>query len=79
MPIRRTALLSAVALLLLASLLSAQSERDAGRDKFEKVADILAALEVKTASRIADIGAGDGFYSIRICARDAARWRGRRD
>ena len=51
---------------LAASSLFAQDAGDAGRDKFEKVADILAALEVTTASRVADVGAGDGFYSVRI-------------
>jgi len=51
---------------LAASLLFAQDAGDAARDKFEKVADILAALEVTTASRVADVGAGDGCYSVRI-------------
>lgn len=60
----RTAVCGAV--LIWATVAIAQPERDAGRDKFEKVADVLAALEVSTASRIADVGAGDGFYSVRI-------------
>ena len=51
---------------LAASSLFAQTAGDAGRDKFENVSDILAALEVTTASRVADVGAGDGFYSVRI-------------
>lgn len=63
---RRVAVLTFAGLLLVTPRLLAQSDRDAGRDKHEKVADILAALDVATASRIADIGAGDGFYSVRI-------------
>ena len=58
---------------LAASSLFAQRDGDAGRDKFEKVADILAALEVTTASRIADIGAGDGSIDTHF-PRDAAWW-----
>ncbi|HJU42072.1 MAG TPA: class I SAM-dependent methyltransferase [Vicinamibacterales bacterium] len=54
------------AIVLLAAIAAAQPERDAARDKNEKVADVLAALEVSSASRIADVGAGDGFYSVRI-------------
>jgi ubiquinone/menaquinone biosynthesis C-methylase UbiE len=42
------------------------AERDAVRDKHENVGEILAALGASTASRVADIGAGDGFYSVRI-------------
>ena len=49
--------------LLLAGRLLAQTDRDAGRDKVEKVSEILAALEAATSSRIADVGAGDGFHS----------------
>jgi predicted methyltransferase len=63
---RYLAVRALVGLLLITSPLLAQSDRDAGRDKYEKVADILAALEVATASRVADVGAGDGFYSVRI-------------
>ena len=55
-----------VACVLLSTSVTAQPARDAARDKNEKVGDILAALEAATASRIADIGAGDGFYSVRI-------------
>lgn len=39
---------------------------DEGREKHEKVAELLAALEVEPGKRIADVGAGDGFYSVRI-------------
>lgn len=62
----RTSMVTLSSLLLFTSGLFAQADRDAGRDKYEKVSDILAALEVATATRVADIGAGDGFYSVRI-------------
>jgi FkbM family methyltransferase len=53
-------------LITLAALPALAQDGDAGRDKNEKVAEVLAALEVATASRVADIGAGDGFFSVRI-------------
>jgi ubiquinone/menaquinone biosynthesis C-methylase UbiE len=52
--------------LLVSAPVLAQSEGDAGREKYEKVDEILSALSVATASRVADIGAGDGFFSVRI-------------
>jgi ubiquinone/menaquinone biosynthesis C-methylase UbiE len=55
-----------LSLLLTSAPIAAQDFGDAGRDKFENVAGILAALELEKASRVADIGAGDGFYSVRI-------------
>lgn len=36
------------------------------REKFEKVSEILAALQAEPGKRIADVGAGEGFYSLRI-------------
>jgi len=39
---------------------------DDRRDKFEKVGEILAALQAEPGQRIADVGAGEGFYSLRI-------------
>jgi predicted methyltransferase len=63
---RRLAVLSLISWSVITATGYAQTSSDAGRDKYEKVADVLAALEVSTASRIADIGAGDGFYSVRI-------------
>ena len=44
----------------------ADAGSDALREKNEKVGEILAALEASTALRIADVGSGDGFYSVRI-------------
>jgi ubiquinone/menaquinone biosynthesis C-methylase UbiE len=65
----------AVSLLLLlpiASLARAQAADDS-REKSEKVNEILAALQAEAGKRIADVGAGEGFYSIRIAR--AARGR----
>jgi ubiquinone/menaquinone biosynthesis C-methylase UbiE len=36
------------------------------REKSEKVGDILAALQAEPGKRIADVGAGEGFYTLRI-------------
>lgn len=38
------------------------------REKTERVADVLAALALKPGMRVADIGAGDGFYTLKIAA-----------
>lgn len=64
-----------VAVLVCGVGLLAQFERDAGRDQHEKVAEVLAALEIATAARVADIGAGNGFYSVRIARAMAASGR----
>lgn len=39
---------------------------DHGREKYEKVTEILAALQAEPGKQIADVGAGEGFYSVRI-------------
>ena len=36
------------------------------REMTERVADILAALALKPGTRVADIGTGDGFYTLKI-------------
>ena len=59
---------SAMLLLLLLSIprpALAQGGSDS-REKFEKVSEILAALQAEPGKRIADVGAGEGFYSLRI-------------
>lgn len=59
---------SAMLLLLLLSIprpALAQGGSD-NREKFEKVSEILAALQAEPGKRIADVGAGEGFYSLRI-------------
>jgi ubiquinone/menaquinone biosynthesis C-methylase UbiE len=39
---------------------------DESREKSEKVSDILTALQAEPGKQIADVGAGEGFYSLRI-------------
>src|SRR5688572_14620840 len=39
---------------------------DESREKSEKVSDVLAALQAEPGKRIADVGPGEGFYSLRI-------------
>ena len=41
-------------------------ERDADREKWESVGKLLGALQLEPGKRVADIGAGDGFYTDRI-------------
>jgi ubiquinone/menaquinone biosynthesis C-methylase UbiE len=54
-----------IALLSIATLTWAQVADDS-REKWEKVSDILVALQAEPGKRIADVGAGEGFYSLRI-------------
>lgn len=54
---------SVIAVICVTGLASAQFT-DEGRDKHEKVAELLAALRAEPGKRIADVGAGDGFYSV---------------
>jgi len=55
-------------LLLLLSIptLARAQVADDSREKSENVKEILAALQAEAGKRIADVGAGEGFYSIRI-------------
>ena len=55
-------------LLLLLSIprLALAQVADDSREKTEKVSEILVALQVEPGKRIADVGAGEGFYSLRI-------------
>ena len=57
-----------VCLLLLLSIptLARAQVADDSREKSENVNEILAALQAEAGKRIADVGAGEGFYSIRI-------------
>lgn len=52
----------------LASVVAVASAQvaDDSREKSEKVSEILAALQAASGKLIADIGAGEGFYSLRI-------------
>ena len=52
--------------LLSIPILSWAQVADDSREKTEKVSDVLSALQAEPGKRIADIGAGEGFYSLRI-------------
>ena len=47
---------------------SAQSQRTS-RDNWQRVDDVVAALEVEEGDRIADVGAGAGFFTFRLSPR----------
>jgi predicted methyltransferase len=47
----------------------AQAAPSQSRDQWQRVADILSALAIDTGSRVADIGAGGGFYTERLAKR----------
>lgn len=53
-------------LLLLVPILVRAQAADDSREKSEKVSEIFAALQADAGKRIADVGAGEGFYSLRI-------------
>jgi predicted methyltransferase len=62
---------SVMAALLMAGLgivvaAACQSSWDATREGWQKVADIVAALGVRDGSSVADIGAGRGFFTVRL-------------
>jgi precorrin-6B methylase 2 len=63
---RNVRLISFAALLLWSTVPIAAQFPDEGREKHEKVAEVIAALQPTPGHRIADVGAGDGFYSVRI-------------
>lgn len=67
MPRARSGVAVGILALLLATptLTSAQSADDS-REKSEKVNEVLAALQAEPGKRIADLGAGEGFYTLRI-------------
>lgn len=46
------------------SALTQQDERE--REKVERVADVLTALDVRDGAHVADLGSADGFYTLRI-------------
>ena len=62
---RRWSAMSLLLLLSIPRLALAQVASDS-REKTEKVGEILAALQAEPGKRIADVGAGEGFYSLRI-------------
>jgi predicted methyltransferase len=61
---RYSALIVAVFLLVCSSAYAQQSEEE--REKSERVQDILKVLGARDGVHIADLGAGNGFYTLRI-------------
>jgi len=55
-----------LALLLATPTLTAAQSADDSREKSEKVSEVLAALQAEPGKRVADLGAGEGFYTLRI-------------
>jgi ubiquinone/menaquinone biosynthesis C-methylase UbiE/rhodanese-related sulfurtransferase len=41
---------------------------DGGRDAWQRVPDIITALGISAGSRVADVGAGDGYFTTRLAA-----------
>jgi ubiquinone/menaquinone biosynthesis C-methylase UbiE len=66
MSYRRQGLAGCLVLLLSIPALSRAQGADDSREKSEKVNEILVALQAGPGKRIADVGAGEGFYSLRI-------------
>jgi predicted methyltransferase len=65
-----------VLLLLAAAAVAAQRQGDEqAREGWQKVDDIFTALGVAEGSRIADVGAGSGFFTIRLARRVGANGR----
>ncbi|HKW00029.1 MAG TPA: class I SAM-dependent methyltransferase [Vicinamibacterales bacterium] len=69
-PFHRVSRWTVGALLVISALTFASAQTvpqsDAETERFARVSDILKALDAKPGARIADIGAGDGFYTVRI-------------
>src|SRR6266436_6261592 len=40
---------------------------DANRETYQRATDVLKALEVSNGDWVADLGAGGGYYSMRLC------------
>lgn len=57
--------LTALACLLITNPLAAQQD-ETGRERWQRVPDVFAALGVQRGARIADVGAGGGFFTARL-------------
>src|SRR5688572_7992801 len=62
--LRHAAVFAVAALSLAGSAFAQQNEQE--REKTERVADILTALDARDGVHIADLGSADGFYTLRI-------------
>jgi ubiquinone/menaquinone biosynthesis C-methylase UbiE/rhodanese-related sulfurtransferase len=47
---------------------AAAPAQDGGRDAWQRVPDIITALGIAAGSRVADVGAGDGYFTTRLAA-----------
>jgi ubiquinone/menaquinone biosynthesis C-methylase UbiE len=60
-------LAAALTLLLVASLPAvAAPAQESAREQWQRVPEVLAALGIGPGSRVADVGSGDGFFSVRL-------------
>jgi ubiquinone/menaquinone biosynthesis C-methylase UbiE len=56
-----------VALVALAAHATAiEAQREADRDRWQRVSDVFAAMEIGEGSHVADVGAGDGYFTSRL-------------
>ncbi len=61
----RTSWIAALALFV--SLPSAiEAQQDADRDRWQRVSDVFAAMEIGDGSHAADVGAGEGYFTVRL-------------
>lgn len=69
--LRGHVILCIVAICIAPSLLVAQSsraEQEKRREEWQRVSDIFQAMAVTRGARVADVGAGDGFFTSRLAA-----------
>ncbi len=64
-PQHRAAVRAALACVLLAGTLAAQQSEES-RERWQRVPDVFAALGVAPGARVADVGAGGGFFTARL-------------
>jgi protein-L-isoaspartate O-methyltransferase len=69
--VKRAALLAVSALTIVAggTVAHAQSrDPEAAREKWQRVPDLVAAMRITEGARVADVGAGGGFLTVRLAA-----------
>lgn len=68
---------AALALAAVASSADAQTQtgQQRNRDQWQRSADVIAALAIDSGGRVADIGAGQGFYTERLAKRVGSQGR----